>query len=124
MKLIATLSINLVVLVILAIPIRACDYVVGDVNGNGHFNGMDVVYAINFLSPHPGPPPPPPYSCECPPGSGNIWYVAGDVNGSCTFSGLDVMYMVRYFKGGAAPIPCPSCPPTPLLKVKTENEAR
>ncbi|HBC46692.1 MAG TPA: hypothetical protein DEO84_11720 [candidate division Zixibacteria bacterium] len=120
MKQIVVAVVLLTAVGIFAIPSRACDYVVGDVNGNGYFTGMDVVYAVNIFS--GGPPPP--YSCECPPGSGNVWFVAGDVNASCTFSGLDVTYMVRFFKGGNAPIPCPSCPPTPLLKSKMEVEAK
>ena len=120
MKQIVVAVVLLAAVGIFAIPSWACDYVVGDVNGNGHFTGMDVVYAVNVFS--GGPPPPD--SCECPSGSCHVWNVAGDVNGSCTFSGLDVMYMVRYFKGGAAPIPCPSCPPTPLLKSKMEVEAK
>jgi hypothetical protein len=82
-----------------------CQYVVGDVNGNGSFNGIDVTYGVSYFKGGNLPP----YSCECTPG--NIWYVAGDVNGNCTFNGIDITYMVSYFKGGAAPMPCPNCPP-------------
>ncbi len=87
-------------------PPPACEYTVGDANGNGSFNGLDVTYSVAYFK--GGPPPP--YECECPPGSGNIWYVAGDVNGSCSYNGLDVTYMVAYFKGGPPPHPCPDCP--------------
>ncbi len=82
-----------------------CTYVVGDANGNGTFNGLDVTYSVAYFK--GGPPPP--FECECTPG--NTWYVAGDVNQSCSFNGLDVTYMVAYLKGGPAPRPCPSCPP-------------
>ena len=82
-----------------------CTYVVGDVNNNGSFNGIDVTYGVGYFK--GGNPPP--YSCECTPGS--TWFVAGDVNGNCSFNGIDITYMVSYFKGGNAPIPCPSCPP-------------
>ncbi len=82
-----------------------CSYVIGDANGNGSFNGLDVTYSVAYFK--GGPPPP--YSCECTPG--NTWYVAGDVNQSCSFNGLDVTYMVAYFKGGPAPHPCSDCPP-------------
>ncbi|HBC46299.1 MAG TPA: hypothetical protein DEO84_02515 [candidate division Zixibacteria bacterium] len=85
-----------------------CSYVVGDVNNNHIFSGLDVTYSVRYFKGGPAPF----YSCECPPGSGHSWYVAGDVNGSCTFSGLDVTYMVGYFKGRAAPFPCPDCPPS------------
>ncbi len=83
----------------------ACSYTVGDANGNGSFNGLDVVYSVTYFK--GGPPPP--YSCDCPPHG--TWYVAGDVNASCNFNGLDVSYMVSYLKGGPAPQPCADCPP-------------
>ena len=82
-----------------------CSYIVGDVNNNGAFNGIDVSYSVTYFK--GGPPPP--YSCECTPG--NTWFVAGDVNGNCSFNGIDVSYMVGYFKGGLSPIPCSQCPP-------------
>ncbi len=82
-----------------------CNYTVGDANGNGSFNGLDVTYSVNYFK--GGAPPS--YSCECPPG--NTWFVSGDVNNSCSFNGLDVTYMVNYFKGGAAPNPCATCLP-------------
>jgi hypothetical protein len=91
----------------LAHPGGGCQYEVGDANGNGTFNGLDVTYSVAYFK--GGPPPP--YECECTPG--NTWYVAGDVNGSCNFNGLDVTYMVAYFKGGPMPHPCPDCLPTP-----------
>jgi hypothetical protein len=109
MKQIAVTVVLLAAVGIFSIPSWACDYVVGDVNGNGVFNGMDVVYAVKIF----GGGTEPPYTCECPPGSGNVWPVAGDVNGSCAFNGLDVTYMVRHFKSGSPVFPCPSCPPTP-----------
>jgi hypothetical protein len=84
-----------------------CDYVVGDANDNGAFNGLDVTYSVAYFK--GGPPPP--YECECPVGSGSFWFVAGDVNGSCNFNGLDVTYMVAYLKGGPPPITCPGCLP-------------
>jgi hypothetical protein len=87
----------------------ACNYVIGDINGNQIFNGLDVVYAVRYIT--GGQPPA--YSCECTPG--NTWYVVGDVNASCSFNGLDVTYMVYYFKGGPDIHPCPDCPPGGLL---------
>ena len=82
-----------------------CQYILGDANGNGTFNGIDVTYSVGYFKGGPVPP----YSCNC---SGSTWFVAGDVNGNCAFNGIDVSYMVSYFKGGSAPIPCPQCPPT------------
>jgi hypothetical protein len=93
--------------VAVAMQIRAgnCNYVVGDANGNGTFNGLDVTYGVAYFK--GGPPPL--YECECT--SGNTWYVSGDVNASCNFNGLDITFMVAYFKGGPTPNPCPDCPP-------------
>ncbi len=94
---------------ILAPEGTSCVYVVGDANGNGSFNGLDVTYSVAYFK--GGTPPP--YTCECTPG--NTWFVAGDVNNSCSFNGLDVTYMVAYFKGGPVPHPCADCPPGRLL---------
>jgi hypothetical protein len=85
-------------------PAEPAHYVVGDVNNNGTFNGVDVVYAVSYFK--GGLPPP--YGVLC---GSTVWFVAGDVNGSCDFNGVDVTYMVSYFKGGAFPQPCPICPP-------------
>ena len=84
----------------------ACQYTVGDVNGNGSFNGLDVVYSVSYFKGGALPP----YSCECTPG--NTWFVSGDVNASCNFNGLDVSYMVSFFKGGPLCHPCPDCMPS------------
>jgi hypothetical protein len=84
----------------------ACGYVTGDANDDGGYNGLDVVYAVNYFK---GGDPPVYDECDCP--EGGFWYVAGDVNASCDFNGLDITYGVSYFKGGDAPQPCPECPP-------------
>jgi hypothetical protein len=81
----------------------ACQYIAGDINNNGTFNGIDVSYGVGYFK--GGPPPP--YSCDC---IGSSWYVAGDVNGNCVFNGIDISYAVSYFKGGAMAVSCPSCP--------------
>ena len=99
------------------IRVLGCNYTVGDVNGSGALNGLDVVYSVGYFKGGPLPP----YSCECTPG--HTWYVTGDVNNSCGFNGLDVSYMVSYFKGGNVPEPCNDCPPAPnwgILKQKPE----
>ena len=83
-----------------------CSYVVGDVNGNDSYSGLDVIYGVNFLK--GGPPPI--YECECT--SCNIWYASGDVNASCSYNGLDITYGVSYLKGIYTDLlPCPDCPP-------------
>jgi hypothetical protein len=89
-------------------PGGGCTYVVGDVNNNAAFNGIDVTYGVGYFKGGNVPP----YACDC---NGSVWYVAGDVNGNCTFNGIDITYMVGYFKGGPAPIPCPQCPPAAVL---------
>jgi hypothetical protein len=86
---------------------QTCDYVIGDVNNSGVYNGLDVVYSVNYFK--GGPPPP--YECECPSGSGHVWFVTGDVNASCSFNGLDVTWMVSNLRIDPWPvIPCPDCP--------------
>jgi hypothetical protein len=82
-----------------------CEYVVGDANNSGMYNGLDITFGVSFFKGGTAPP----YECECTPGS--TWYVAGDVNGSCSYNGIDITYGVAYFTGGTAPYPCPDCPP-------------
>jgi hypothetical protein len=93
-----------------------CNYVVGDVNNSGAYNGLDVTYSVNYFKGGSTPP----YSCECTPG--NTWHVAGDVNASCNFNGLDVTYSVAYFKGGSSPAPCPDCPPGAAAATEMDPE--
>jgi hypothetical protein len=88
--------------------VPGCDYIVGDVNGNGLLNGLDVVYGVNYLKGE-GPDPECP---DCPLDDCNSWHYCGDVNATCTYNGLDIVYLVAYLKGlGPAPVPCPDCPP-------------
>jgi photosystem II stability/assembly factor-like uncharacterized protein len=83
-----------------------CEFVLGDANSNGIFNGVDVVYSVSYLK---GVGPAPPDSCDCQP-HGMI-YAAADANGNCEFNGLDITYSVSYFKGqGPGPARCPDCP--------------
>jgi hypothetical protein len=84
-------------------PYYSGNYVVGDVNNDGSYDGLDIIYGVNYF--RGGNPPP--FSMDC---YGSVWYVAGDVNGSCSFNGLDITYGVRYFKGGPTTRPCPACP--------------
>jgi hypothetical protein len=82
-------------------------YALGDVNNNGHCNGMDLLYLVNFWK---GVGPAPPLYIDC--WNGNMLYATADVDGSCSFDGLDITYMINYFKGfGPAPTSCPNCPP-------------
>lgn len=84
-----------------------CDYVVGDANNSDSYNGLDIIYCVNYFK---GIGPPPQFECECPPHG--FWYVSGDVNGSCDFDGLDITYGVSYLKGIIPErFPCPDCPP-------------
>ncbi len=83
-----------------------CDYVVGDVNGSGNYNGLDITYGVAFFKGGSDPLCP-----DCPVGDCNSWHYCGDVNGSCSYNGLDITYGVAYFKGGPGPIYCDDCPP-------------
>ncbi len=82
-----------------------CVFTPGDANNDGIFNGLDVVYGVNYLK---GFGSPPPATCECP--SRGPVFVGADANGNCVFNGIDITYGVNYLKGiGAAPRRCPSC---------------
>jgi hypothetical protein len=86
-----------------------CDYVVGDVNGSGWLNGLDVTFGIAYFK---GGPTPFGCLCECTPG--HSWYVCGDANGSCVYNGVDITYLIAIYQGGPWIIPCPDCPPAVL----------
>lgn len=86
--------------------VAGCPYDVGDVNGSGNYNGLDITYGVAFFKGGNSPQCP-----QCPIPDCNTWNYCGDVNGSCNYNGLDITYGVAYFKGGAAPVPCIDCPP-------------
>ena len=82
-----------------------CQYVAGDINGNGSANGIDVVYGVSYFKGGEAPP----FSCDCPPHG--VLYVTGDVNGNCIFNGIDLTYFIGFLKGGAPLGSCVDCPP-------------
>jgi hypothetical protein len=75
-----------------------CNYLLGDINGNGNVIGADVTYAVRYFK---GLGTVPPDSCyDVRVVTPSHWlYVAGDVNASCTFAGSDVTRLVSFFKG-------------------------
>jgi hypothetical protein len=83
-----------------------CDYLIGDINGNGRVNGLDIVYGVKFFK--GGNPPP--YICPC--GTFGLIYIAGDINASCSFNGADITSFINYFRGYYNFEPCPFCPPS------------
>jgi hypothetical protein len=94
-----------------------CQYVVGDINGNGTANGIDVTYGVTYFK--GGNPPP--INCDCP-GHGII-FAGGDVNGNCVFNGIDITYFVGYLKGGSPLTPCGDCPPVGSRIMAPENHS-
>lgn len=62
---------------------------IGDANGNGTLNGLDVIYLVNYLIGRGRPPDP---------------LRLADVNADCNANALDVVYLVNYFKGGPVPM--------------------
>ena len=96
-----------------------CQYIPGDVNGNGEVNSLDIVFAVNYLK--GGEAPPMDCYLVCP-STPNPFYAAGDVNGNCTFNGIDITYFVRYLK---LQVPrllyCPDCPPGPQKLLDSES---
>jgi hypothetical protein len=101
---------NILATTITSIAISAlsplCTGIAGDANGDGHFNGLDVVYDVNFLK-GTGHPVCPTY-CS---GYTSPVYREADANGNCQFNGIDITYAINFLKGGP-PLPeiCPDCP--------------
>ncbi len=84
-----------------------CEYMVGDINGDGQRLGADVTYGVRFFK---GLGPQPPDSCYLD-SIVDYLYVAGDVNGNCEFKGSDITRLVQYFKGNATLSYCHFFPP-------------
>jgi len=85
-----------------------CEYLPGDINGNGEVSIGDIVYGVQYFRNSIAPPPD-----SCYHDSIGYWlYVAGDVNGNCRFLGSDISYLVSFF-GGVNPqlLWCPLMPP-------------
>ena len=97
---------------VLDITTTPCQYIPGDINGNGSVNGVDIVYAVNFFK---GSSNVPPVDCGTPIGpcaESSPFFAAGDVNGNCSFNGIDITFFVRYLKGQVPSLRyCPDCPP-------------
>jgi parallel beta-helix repeat protein len=97
-----------------------CEYVTGDVNGSGSYNGLDITYGVNFFKGGSNP------MCaigSCPIPPCDAFFYCGDVNGSCSYNGLDITYGVNYFKGGSNPIPCGDCPPAGTVLANQKNQS-
>jgi len=89
-------------------PAGSCEYVPGDINGNGSANGIDVTYGVTYLK---GGSAPPDICADCPNAGQNL-FGAMDVNGSCSANGIDITFFVAYLKQlQPALLFCQSCPP-------------
>jgi hypothetical protein len=91
-----------------------CDYIPGDINGNGSPNGIDVTFAVSYFK--GGAFPPQEGDCGYPVGPCPLpspFYAAGDVNGNCAFNGVDITFLVAYLRGMQQRFFfCPICPPS------------
>jgi enediyne biosynthesis protein E4 len=87
-----------------------CNYKLGDINGDGVVDGLDLIYGVNFFRGGNHPP----YECLC--GNFGFTYIAGDINGSCIFNGADISSLVNYFRGFGDLETCIICPPIILKK--------
>lgn len=89
--------------------ITFCDFIPGDINGDGNARGSDITYGVRYFK---GIGLPPPDSCWNV--SNSSWlYSSGDVDGNCEFIGSDVTFLLAYFKGYNPEILwCPQTPPT------------
>jgi hypothetical protein len=85
----------------------ACDYMQGDISGDGQRLGSDVTYGVRYFK---GVGTVPKDSCFLD-STGTYLYVGGDVNGNCEFRGSDITRLVQYFKGNAALSYCHFFPP-------------
>jgi len=85
-----------------------CQYIPGDINGNGFANGIDVTFGVTFFK---GGNAPPDTCFDCP-SAGQTLLAAGDVNGNCSFNGIDITYYVAYLKAIQPSLQwCEDCPP-------------
>jgi hypothetical protein len=91
-----------------------CEYLIGDISGDGSRLGGDVTYGVRYFK---GIGSPPKDSCFMDSTSAYL-YVAGDCNGNCEFRGSDITRLVSYFKGTAHLSCCHFFPTTlpPFLK--------
>lgn len=97
-----------------------CEYLIGDISGDGQRLGGDVTYGVRFFK---GIGTVPRDSCFMD-STGNWLYVAGDCNGNCEFRGSDITRLVAYFKGNAQLSCCHFFPTTlPILLRGTNTEA-
>jgi hypothetical protein len=90
---------------------QGCQYITGDINGNGVANGIDVTYGVTYFKGGTEPP----IACDC--GVHGTIFAGGDANGNCVFNGIDITYYVAYLKGGAVLNSCPDCPPAAQLHI-------
>jgi hypothetical protein len=91
-----------------------CEYLIGDISGDGQRLGGDVTYGVRYFK---GIGTPPRDSCFMD-STGTYLYVAADCNGNCEFRGSDITRLVSYFKGLAMLNNCHFFPTTlpPFLK--------
>jgi hypothetical protein len=105
------------------LPLAGCEYVIGDANGSGGYNGLDITYGVNFFK-YGSPEPQCPYG-SCPIAPCDAFFYCGDVNGSCNYNGLDITYGVNYFKfGSPGPTPCGDCPPVGGIVTVQKEQGR
>jgi hypothetical protein len=84
-------------LVVIVIIKSACEYLLGDINGDDLRLGGDVTYGVRFFKQIGNRPPD---SCYMDSTHAYL-YVAGDVNGNCEFRASDITRLVAYFKNYA-----------------------
>ncbi|MCD6161321.1 MAG: hypothetical protein J7K40_02785 [candidate division Zixibacteria bacterium] len=93
-----------------------CDYVPGDINGDGAVLGSDVVFGVNYFRGGANPPN------SCWNYLTEDWlFSAADANGDCRFLGSDITFVVNYFRGNNLEILwCSQTPPMPQEYVHEE----
>jgi hypothetical protein len=95
----------------------SCEYMLGDINGDGQRLGGDVTYGVRYFK---GTGNPPPDSCYL--DSTSVYlYVTGDVNGNCEFRGSDITRLVAFFKGTAEISNCHFFP-APIIRSRGDGK--
>lgn len=101
--------------------VSLCDYVIGDMNGDGSRIGSDVTYGVRYFKGIGNRPPDSCYNDSVNTTRGHWLYVGVDCNGDCNHSGADITRLVAYFKGYAHLQYCRFFPTAlpPVLRDKT-----
>lgn len=96
-----------------------CEYVAGDINGDGQCTGIDVTYGVRYFR---GFGYPPSDSCYLD-SARTYYYPAGDINGNCEFRGSDITRLIAVLLGHSTIRHCHWNPPTGSPRIWNDQKA-